>query len=209
MHYVSINPARKVIDHWLQVLPLGGAVIEGLAGDRVEVPVMRMRLRTGQTLFEIGDEAVSYYALTRGALAADFGERRGAFSCCLLAAGTMFSLACGQHHVARCTATADSEVMRINRKQLERLAHSRPALRSALQAVHGQELSLILAALRPDEGQSMHVSTQAPALVGTSLPKTPAVIASPDGVGQDDRPASPRARRPRTSKIACDNLALA
>lgn len=209
MHYVSINPARRDVDHWLQVPPLGGAVIEGLTGDRDEVPVMRMRLRTGQTLFDIGDEAVSYYVLTRGALAADFGERRGAFYSCLLAAGTMFGLACGQHHVARCTATADSEVMRINRKHLERLAHSRPALRSALQAVHGQELSLILAALRPDEGQSMNVSTEAPALAGTSLPKRPVVNGSPDGVGQVDRSASMRARRSRTSKITCDVLALA
>lgn len=141
----------------LLVRPMGtyGSV---LSVDFDDASLVRQRMGAGQTLFEIGDDAVSFYILTRGALSADFCGRRGKGSYSLLAPGTMFSLACDARRFARCKTTADSEFLRISRKRLDQLMGSRPALRTALHAVHAAELSFLLAEVRRNASHDVYTT---------------------------------------------------
>lgn len=207
MRCSSMIPVRKV--HTVQALPVGGTGIVQLALNCREAAPVRTRLRTGQTLFEIGSDAVSYFILTRGALTADFRAPGGCSTTILIAAGTMFSLACGEHYMARCVAAADSEVVRFNRNKFELLAHSRPELRSVVQSVHAQELSMVLAALRSDADRSMPVSEESVALADTGPPATRGADARVQSAGQADRWMAPSRRRTSTTTTTCDDLALA
>lgn len=117
----------------------------------------RRRIPAHSELFAAGDEACSYYVLLSGAMLVHRPGTpslagRGKAAIRFLSTDEPFIFDCDGRHVAHCVAVSGCDLLRIDRRRLERLAVTDLVLRGILNRVHANEIQWFLQAPSPYEG---------------------------------------------------------
>lgn len=107
----------------------------------------RRRIRPHDGLFSIGDRASHYYLVESGRLLLRRAPQDAAPIVRVVEAGELFIFDCDWIHAADCHALTDAVVLAVDRRRVEIRALFDVALRGVLQAVHAQELAMILQSL--------------------------------------------------------------